>query len=157
VRAWFPFFHFQSWRVNLVIHLATPSKFLMVFRFMRTIAFDIFWFLDFVRECHVTPLLTIFALWYAKVYVGSPNGCNITSNVETSVNKHLGITTTLDIPNIYPNNQHVRFRRNLYYSWFRSKRNIVEDIILLENCFNVVRSKSFLRILMRVEWDTNNL
>jgi len=105
----------------------------------------------------VTPLPTIFAPQYAKVHVGSPNDCNITSDVETSVNGHLGITATLDVPNIYPNNRHVRFRGNLYYSWFRSKRNIVEDMILLENHFNVIRSKPFLRILMRVEWNTNDL
>jgi len=104
----------------------------------------------------VTPLPTIFVLWYTRVHVGPPNGCNITSDVETSVNEHLGIIATLDIPNIYPNNQHVRFRRNLYYSWFRSKRNIVKDMILLENRFNIVRSKPFLGILMRVEWDTND-
>ena len=103
------------------------------------------------------PLPTIFALWYAKVHVGSLNGCNITFNVETFVNEHLGITVTLDISNIYPNNRHIRFRGNFYYSWFRSKRNIVEDMILLENHFNVIRSKPFLRILMKVEWDTNNL
>jgi len=42
VRAWISFFYFQSWRVDLVICLTVPSKFLMVFRFMRTIAFDVF-------------------------------------------------------------------------------------------------------------------
>ena len=152
VRAWFSFFCFQSWRVDLVICLVIPSKFLIIFRFMRTVAFDIFWFLDSTWECRVTPLLTIFAPQYTKVHVGFPNNCNI-----TSVNGYLGITTTLDIPNIYPNNWHVRFRGNLYYSWFKSKRNIVEDMILLENCFNVIRSKPFLRILMRVEWNTNDL
>ena len=157
VRAWFLFFRFQSWRVDLVVYLVTPSKFPMVFRFMRTVAFDTFWSLASAWECCVTPLPTIFALQYARVHVGFPNGCNITSNVETSVNEHLGITATLDVPDIYPNNWHVRFRRNLYYSWFRSKRNIIKDMILLEDHFNVIRSKPFLRILMRVEWDTNNL
>ena len=105
----------------------------------------------------MTPLLIIFAPQYTKVHVGSPNDCDITSDVETSVNEHFGITATLDIPNIYPNNQHVRFRGNLYYSWFRSKRNIVEDMILLENYFNIIKSKPFLRILIRVKWDTNDL
>ena len=52
----------------------------------------------------VTPLPAIFTLQDTWVYVGSLNGCNISSDVETFVNEHLGITATLDIPNIYSNN-----------------------------------------------------
>jgi len=120
VRAWFPFFCFQSWKVDLIIHLTTPSKFPMVFRFVRTVAFDTFWSLDSAWECHMTSLPAIFTLWDTWVHVGFLNGCDISSDVEISVNEHLGITATLDVPNIYPNNQHVRFWRYLYYSWFWS-------------------------------------
>jgi len=42
VSAWFFFFHFQSWRVNLGVCLVAPAKFPMVFRFVRPIAFDAF-------------------------------------------------------------------------------------------------------------------
>jgi len=85
VGAWFPFFGFQSWRVDLGIRLAAPTEFPMVFRFMWPIAFDAFSTLDSTRECCVTPLPTILALWYAGVHVGSPNGRDVVSDVETSV------------------------------------------------------------------------
>jgi len=40
VGARFPFFSFQSWWIDLVISLATPFKFSMVFRLVQAIAFD---------------------------------------------------------------------------------------------------------------------
>ena len=86
VRAWFSFFCFQSWQVGLGICLAVPAKSLMVFRFVQPIAFDTFGILDSARECCMTSLPTIFALRYARVHVGSPNSCDIASDIETSIN-----------------------------------------------------------------------
>ena len=40
VEARFSFFSVQSWWIDLVISLAAPSKFLMVFRLVRAIALD---------------------------------------------------------------------------------------------------------------------
>jgi len=100
VGAWFLFFCFQSWQVDLGISLAAPSKFLVVFQFVWPIAFDAFSPLNSARKCCVTPLPAVFALWYTGVHVGSPNGRNIITNVETPVDKHLCITTALYIPYI---------------------------------------------------------
>ena len=52
---------------------------------MRTITFDVLSSLDLAGECHVTPLLTIFALWNSRVYVGSSDGCDKVADVEASV------------------------------------------------------------------------
>jgi len=51
---------------------------------------------------------TIFALKDARVHVGSSNGSDKLPYNKTPVNKIFGLTSTLNIPNINPDNQHVR-------------------------------------------------
>jgi len=83
---------------------------MVVFGFVRTIAFDAFGTLNSTREHRVTPFPAIFALRYSKVHVSTSNSHDILFNIEASVDKALSPTTTLDIPNIYPNDRHVGFR-----------------------------------------------
>jgi len=85
VEAWFPFLGFQSWWVDLGICFATPSEFSMMFGFVWTVTFDTFGTLDSAQKCCVTPLPAVFALWDTGVHVGSPNGRNVVSNVETPI------------------------------------------------------------------------
>ena len=82
----FSFLHFQPWRVDFDIGLAVPPKFAMIFELVGTITFDTLGPLNFTRERYVTLFPTIFTLWNAWVYVSFPNGHNIPSNIETSVN-----------------------------------------------------------------------
>ena len=116
VGAWFALLGFQSWWVDLGICLATPTKFSMVFRFVRTIAFDAFGTLDSTWKCWVSPFPAVFALRNAGVHVGSPNGCNEAANIKAPIDKHFCVRATLDVPDIQPNNCHVRFRRYFDYS-----------------------------------------
>jgi len=81
----FPFLYFQSWRIDFGISFAAPPEVAMIFRFVGTIAFDAFGPLNSKREHHVTPFPTIFTLWNTWVHVSSPNGCDMLSNIETSV------------------------------------------------------------------------
>ena len=57
----------------------------MMFGFVWTIAFDIFGILDSAHKCCMSPLLAVFTLWDAGIHVGSPNGRNVVSDVETPI------------------------------------------------------------------------
>ena len=81
----FSFLGFQPRRIHLGISFATLSEFLMMFRFMWTIAFDAFGTLDSARKGCMFPLPTILALRDTGVHVGSPNGRNVVSNIKTPV------------------------------------------------------------------------
>jgi len=81
----FPFLCFQPWRIDFDIGLAAPPKVAMIFRLVEIIVFDVLGPLNSTRECCMTPFPTIFTLWNIWVHVSSLNGCDIPSNIETSV------------------------------------------------------------------------
>jgi len=85
MKTWFPFLCFQPRRIDFGVGLAVPPKVVMIFGFVGTIAFDTLGSLNSARERCVTPFPTIFTLWNARVHVSSPNGCDIPTNIETSV------------------------------------------------------------------------
>ena len=95
--AWFILLGFQSWQVDFGICLATPTKFSMVFGFVRTIAFDVFGTLDSTQKCCMS---LVFALRNARVYVGSLNGRDVVANIKAPIDKHFYIIAALDIPDI---------------------------------------------------------
>jgi len=49
------------------------------------------------------PFPAIFTLQYFRVHVSSSNSCDIPSNIEVMVDEAFSSATTLDIPNINPN------------------------------------------------------
>ena len=85
MEARFAFLGFQPWRVCLGISFVTPSEFAMMFGFMWSIAFDAFGALNSAQKGCVSPIPTILALGDTGVHVGSPDGHNVVSNIETSV------------------------------------------------------------------------
>ena len=62
VRIRLSYLGFQLRQVDLVIHLITPSKLLIVFQLVRSIVFDALGALDPVEFYYVTPLLAVFTL-----------------------------------------------------------------------------------------------
>ena len=50
----------------------------------------------------MTPLPTILAEWDPRVHVRTSDGCDMVSYIETSVNKHFRILTTLNVPDVDP-------------------------------------------------------
>jgi len=66
----------------------------------------------------MAPSPTILALVNNLFHVGSSNGSDVVTYIETPVDQHFSISTTLNVPYIDPNNGHVRFQRDLDYSWF---------------------------------------
>ena len=125
------FFCFKSRRICFFICFAAPSKFLVIFWLVRTIALDILRFLDSVGKYCMTPLPAVFTLGNAWIHVSIPNSSNILANIEASVNESLSFTSALDIPNVYPDNRHVQFRQNLDNSWFGHQVDIIKDLVLL--------------------------
>ena len=74
----------------------------MVFRLVGTVAFNTSKFLYFAQKSCVIPFPAILALRDIWIHVGSLNGHNISANIEASVDKYFGLTATLDIPYVYP-------------------------------------------------------
>jgi len=57
----------------------------MIFGFVGAIAFDALGLLNSTQEHSMTLFPTIFTLWNAQVHVSIPNGSDIPTNVEASV------------------------------------------------------------------------
>ena len=99
------------------------------------------------------PLPAILTFGYPWVYVHLSNCSNVPSNIKASIDKVLSLAPTLNIPNVYPDNGHIRLGRNLDDSWFGSKNNIVKNLILLYDVFDIARRETNLRIIVGVIWD----
>ena len=157
MRTQFAFSCFKERRICLWVSFATPAELTMVFRFVGPIALDAFSSLDSTQEHGMIPFPAIFILWNPKVYVSTFNSRNELTNIEASVNKSLGFTATLNISYIDLNDRHVWFRRHFDDTWFGCKSNIVKNLILLDDSFNIVWGKAILSIAMREERNTYNL
>ena len=99
----------------------------------------------------MTPLPAVLALGNSRVHVCASNSRDVVAYVKTSIYEHFSIFTTLDIPYVDPDYGHVRFGRDFDNSWFGRKRNIVENVILFENGFNIRGRELVSRIFMREE------
>ena len=128
----------------------------MMLRFVRAITFDAFGPLDTTGEGGVTPFPAIFALEDSRIHICSSNRCDIIAHIEVPVDKKFSILTTLYIPNIYPNNSHIRFWWDLDNLWLGCKGDVVKNMILLEYGFNIQWSKLLLRIRVEIEWYAND-
>jgi len=157
MRIQFVFLCFKARRICLWVSFVTLAELTMVFRFVGPIVLDAFGPLDSTWECGMTPFPAVFILRNPRVYVSISNSHNEPTDIEASVNKSLGFTATLDIPYIDPNNCHVWFRRHFDDAWFEYKSNIVENLILLDDSFNIVWGKAILSIAMREKRNTYNL
>jgi len=83
---WFTFLCLEVRRVCLLISLATPPEFTVVFGFVEAITLDALGTLDSARKSHMTPLPTILTLGYARVHVSTSNCGNILADVEAVIN-----------------------------------------------------------------------
>lgn len=104
---------------------------------MESIALDALWTLEPTRKGWVTPFLAIFILWDSRVCVSSSDYYYVLSDIEVPIDETFGFCTTLGVPNVDPDNSHVKFRRCFDYSWFEHKSNVIENMVLLDNEFNV--------------------
>jgi len=68
---------------------------------------------------HMTSLPAILVLQYAWIHICTPNCCDETTNVD-------------------PYDGHVGFGGYLDDAWFRDKDNIIEQVVVLQNIFNII-------------------
>ena len=84
------------------------------------------------------PLPAILALWYAWVHIYTLNCCDETTNVEPLVNTFLSIGSVLHVPNVNLYDGHVGFGGYLDDAWFRGEDNVIEQVVVLQNIFNII-------------------
>ena len=104
MRARFALLGFKSrGGISFVVSLTIPTELSMMFRLVRAITFDAFCSLNPVRQGGVIPFPAILTKWDARVHVCTSDGGNEVSYVETPINEHFHILTTLNVPNVDPN------------------------------------------------------
>ena len=118
--------YLKSKEFSLKVYLITLYHLFMMFNFifMRIVILNVFVTIYLTYESHVALFL---ALWDVRVYIYVLNSCNMPTNIETSVNKTLGLRTTLSI--LYINLDHYYIR----FGGTRSKNDIIEYVGSLKN------------------------
>ena len=144
----FVFFCFRVWWIHFFVGFATSPKLTMVFKFVRSITLNTLRSLNSTRYGGVSPFPTIFTLWNTKVHVGSSDCDDILFHIKVLINKAFGLTSTLNIPDINPNNRHIWLQKNFDNSWFWSENNIIKNLILLNDLLYIARREAFLRFVM---------
>ena len=66
----------------------------------------------------MSPLPAVLALGDAWIHICASNCRNVVTYIEASIDEHLSVFTTLDIPDVNPNYSHVGFGRNFDNSRF---------------------------------------
>ena len=61
------------------------------------------------------------------------------SYIKSSIDKILGLEPALSIPDVDPNYWHVWFGEHFDNSGFQCQHNVVEDMVALQNFFNIIR------------------
>ena len=104
-------------KVHLSLFL-TPSKFSMVLWLVKAVTFDAFQTLNSAWKNCVSPFPAVFTLRDPRVHVYSSDSCYVFTDVEASIDEHLGIASALDVPYVDPHDGHVRFGWHLDNSRF---------------------------------------
>ena len=103
---------------ELVFSLALQHHVLVVNSLIKTIALNTFCLLDSANSSQMPPFPTIFALWYSRIHICSPNCYDETTNVKSSVNETFGLWAALRVPYIDLNDWHVWLGRDFDDSRF---------------------------------------
>ena len=119
----------------------------MIIGTMETIALSAFRSLNVTDSCQVTPLPAIFALGDARVHVGTPYCSNNVSDIESSVDDFSSVATILVVPNIDPDNCHIWLGRDFNNVWSWRKDDVVENMIIFEDVFDILRGDMHARIV----------
>ena len=119
-----------------------------MFRFMRTITLNAFSLLDSTHECEMTPLLAICVLEYTRVHICSSDCSDVVAYIEASVDEKFCVLTALHILNIDLDYGYIWLGRDFDDSWLGREGNVIENMILFHNGFDIQWSKFLLRVRM---------
>ena len=78
------------------------------------------------------------------------------SNVKLPIDNFLDIIVVLVIPDIDPDYCHIWLRQYFDDAWPWSKNNLIKDVGVLEDMFNILSSDASVWFV-NVVWDANNL
>ena len=109
----FVFFCLKTRGIDLLIHFVTPPKLMVVLSLIRAIAFDIFRSLDTAGQSCVSPSPVVLVLRNSQIHIGFSNCYDKPPYIKAPVYKTFSLTATLNIPNVNPNDWHIRLRWNL--------------------------------------------
>jgi len=96
----FTFFYLKMRETDLIVCFATLHKLMVVLSLVRAIALDIFGSLDITGQSHMSLSPAVLALRDTRIHIGSLNYHDKPPYIKAPVNKTLGLTATLNIPNI---------------------------------------------------------
>jgi len=112
VRTWFALLGLESQRICFFVGFVILCKVTIMFGFMRTIVFSIFGPLNSTWKDNIFSLLAVLTLGNTRVHVYTSNSGNMASYIKAPVNQSFCFTTTLDIPDVHPNNSHIQLGEN---------------------------------------------
>ena len=102
---WLAFLGGQA--IHFLVFHATPCFLFVVFGNMGSIALGAPGDMRATAKCQVTPLPTVLTLQDTWVHVGTFDGSDESSNVESTIDNVLCQRTTLGIPDVHPDHCHV--------------------------------------------------
>ena len=130
------FFYFKTRRIHLLICFIILHEMMVMFWFVWSIAFDTLCILNSVWKHHISQFPAIFALEHIWVYIYLSNSSNVVFYIKTFVNKTLSLASTLNIPNVQPDNGHIQFWEYFDNMWLWCQNDIIKNLILFDNIFN---------------------
>ena len=101
MRIWLPTIGSRS--ICFLVFHATPHFLSVVFGIMSSITLSTPGDMRAIAKCRMSPLPTVFTLWYSWVHVSFTHSRNKSSNIESSIDDVLHARTTLGIPDVHPN------------------------------------------------------
>ena len=123
----------RTWLTNIGSHAIcflvfhTALCFLsVVFSIMSSIALSAPEDIRATAEYRMAPLPAVLTLWSTWVCIGTSNGSNKTTYIETTVNNVLSCRTALGIPDVHPSHHLIGFRGCFNNTRFWSQSDIFE-------------------------------
>ena len=105
----------KLWRRQLIVFFTTPYLFPIVFGIMRFIALGTPGHVRSTTKGQITPFPIVSTLRNSWVHICSTDYSNNSSDIETSVDNQLSLCIILQIPDVNPNDSHIRFGRCFDY------------------------------------------
>ena len=112
----FLFLCFKPWRICLEMGFAISCHISVIFEFIQTIVFLIFWSIHATCIYGITLLLAVLALRNTQIHVHFSDCSNMTFYIEASINKAFRFHSSLWTSNVNPYQSYIIFGRGFDYT-----------------------------------------